>query len=116
MEYSKTYGGVKWAFVPYFKPGKLQTLPQKRCAYKIRDTGGKPMVGPGDFQYLESKYKEPQKIKTYEPYRRRLGIGLAQPHCQRKYHRFHDCYKHRRRTSSCVCSTDTCKPLRRSKP
>ena len=57
-----------------------------------------------------------KKIKTYEPYRRRLGIGLAQPHCQRKYHRFHDCYKHRRRTSSCVCSTDTCKPLRRSKP
>lgn len=66
MEYSKTYGGVKWAFVPYFKPGKLQTLPQKRCAYKIRGSNGKPMVGPGDFQYLESKYKEPQKVKTYD--------------------------------------------------
>ena len=65
-EYSKTYGNVKWEFVSYFKPGKLQSLPQKRCAYKIRDTGGKPMVGPGDFQYLESKYKEPQKIKTYD--------------------------------------------------
>ena len=66
MEYSKTYGSVKWTFVPYFKPGKLQTLPQKRCAYKIRGSNGKPMVGPGDFQYLESKYKEPQKIKTYD--------------------------------------------------
>ena len=24
------------------------------------------MVGPGDFQYLESKYKEQQKVKTYD--------------------------------------------------
>ena len=24
------------------------------------------MIGPGDFQYLESKYKEPQKIKNYD--------------------------------------------------
>ena len=66
LEYDKKYGGVKWAFVPYFKPGKLQTLPQKRCAYKIRGSNGKPMIGPGDFQYLESKYKEPQKVKTYD--------------------------------------------------
>ena len=66
MEYDSKYGNVKWEFVKYFKEGKLQTLPQKRCAYKIRGANGKPMVGPGDFQYLESKYKEPQKIKNYD--------------------------------------------------
>ena len=66
MEYDSKYGNVKWEFVKYFKEGKLQTLPQKRCAYKIRGANGKPMIGPGDFQYLESKYKEPQKIKNYD--------------------------------------------------
>lgn len=66
MQYDSKYGSVKWEFVKYFKEGKLQTLPQKRCAYKIRGSNGKPMVGPGDFQYLESKYKEPQKIKNYD--------------------------------------------------
>ena len=66
MEYDSKYGNVKWEFVAYFKPGKLQTLPQKRCAYKIRGGNGKPMVGPGNFDYLSSKYKEPQKVKTYD--------------------------------------------------
>ena len=65
-EYDKKYSDVKWDFTKYFKEGKLQTMPQKRCAYKIRGSNGKPMVGPGDFQYLESKYKEPQKIKNYD--------------------------------------------------
>lgn len=66
MQYDAKYGNIKWEFVKYFKEGKLQTLPQKRCAYKIRGENGKPMVGPGDFQYLESKYKEPQKIRSYD--------------------------------------------------
>ena len=66
MKYDSKYGSVKWEFVKNFKEGKLQTLPQKRCAYKIRGENGKPMVGPGDFQYLESKYKEPQKIRNYD--------------------------------------------------
>ena len=38
----------------------------KDCAYKIKSAGGKPMVGQGRFGYLESKYKEPHKIKTYD--------------------------------------------------
>lgn len=66
MEYDPKYGNVKWEFVKYFKDGKLQTMTQKRCAYKIRGENGKPMVGLGDFQYLESKYKEPQKSKNYD--------------------------------------------------
>ena len=45
---------------------KLQSLGQKSCAYKIRGSGGKPMIGQGDFKYVESKYKEPQKVKVYD--------------------------------------------------
>ena len=60
------YNGIKWSFVPYFKPGKLQTLSTKDCGYKVRGENGKPMVGLGRLNYLESKYKEPQKIKSYD--------------------------------------------------
>ena len=66
IEMEPKYNGVKWAFVPYFKPGKLQTLATKDCAYKIRGTNGKPMVGLGRLNYLESKYKEAQKIKLFD--------------------------------------------------
>lgn len=66
MEYDSKYGNVKWEFVKYFKEGKLQNLGTKDCAYKIRGSNGKPMVGPGRLSYLESKYKEPHKIKNYD--------------------------------------------------
>ena len=66
MKYDDKYGSVKWDFVKYFKEGKLQTMSAKDCAYKIKSAGGKPMVGQGRFGYLESKYKEPHKIKTYD--------------------------------------------------
>lgn len=65
LEYDNKYGGVKWTFVPYFKPGKLQTLGAKDCAFKVKASNGKPLVGQGRLAFLESKYKEPHKIKTY---------------------------------------------------
>ncbi len=66
IEYDPKYGNVKWAWVPTLKPGKLQKLKQTQCAYKIRGEDGKAMCGPGNFQYLESRYKEPQNIKHYD--------------------------------------------------
>ena len=66
MQYDPKYSSVKWAFVEYFKPGKLQTLGAKDCAFKVRDSSGKPNVGPGKLGFLESKYKEPHKIKTFD--------------------------------------------------
>ena len=65
-EYDSKVGGVKWAFTQYFKPGKLQNLGLKDCAYKIKSSGGKPVVGPGKLAFLESKYKEPHKIKKFD--------------------------------------------------
>lgn len=66
MKYDSKHNGVEWKFVPYFKPGKLQSLGQKDCAYKVRGSNGKPMAGQGKLNYLESKYKEPKKIKTFD--------------------------------------------------
>jgi hypothetical protein len=65
MEYDKKYSNVKWEFVKYFKEGKLQTLTAKDCAFKIRGSNGKPLVGVGRLNYLESKYKEPHKTKSF---------------------------------------------------
>lgn len=65
-EYDSKHGNVEWKFVLYFKPGKLQTFGAKDCAFKIRGSNGKPVVGQGKLGYLESKYKEPKKIKTYD--------------------------------------------------
>ena len=36
------------------------------AAFKVKGLNGKPIVGPGRFKYLESKYKEKQKIKTFD--------------------------------------------------
>lgn len=66
MKYDSKYGNVEWKFIPYFKPGKLQALGTRDCAYKIRDAKGRPMAGQGKLNFLESKYKEPKKIKTYD--------------------------------------------------
>lgn len=66
MKYDSKHNGVEWKFVPYFKAGKLQSFGQKDCAYKIRGSSGKPMAGQGKLNYLESKYKEPKKIKTFD--------------------------------------------------
>lgn len=66
MKYDSKHNNVDWKFVPYFKPGKLQSFGQKDCAYKVRGENGKPMAGQGRLNYLESKYKEPKKIKTFD--------------------------------------------------
>ena len=67
MKYANKYGNVKWAYVKYFTPGKLQgAITDKKCAYKVKDIGGKLLIGPGRFNYLESKYKQKQKIKIFD--------------------------------------------------
>ncbi len=65
-QYDSKYNNVKWEFVKYFKPGKLQTFGTKDCAYKVRDSSGRPLIGQIKLNYLESKYKEPHKSKQYD--------------------------------------------------
>ena len=66
MKYESKHGGVSWKFIPNFKVGKLQTLGTKDCAYLIRASNGKPLAGQGKLNFLESKYKEPKKIKNFD--------------------------------------------------
>lgn len=65
LEYTSTASGVKYDWEKYFSVGKLQTLSLKHCAFNIKDDGGKPNRGQGVLNFLDSKYKEEQNVKTY---------------------------------------------------
>ena len=66
LEYDPKYSSVKWEWTTTVKAGKMQNLKQNQAAYKIRSANGKPMCGCGNFDYVSSKYKEPQKIRNYD--------------------------------------------------
>ena len=42
------------------------SLKGKQVIYKVKDTKGKSAVNKGKVDFMESKYKEPQKVKTYD--------------------------------------------------
>ncbi len=48
-----------------YKPGKIQSLKFKKGMYKIKDLKGKIVNGTANLDFLPSKYKEKQNIKTY---------------------------------------------------
>ena len=67
MQYDSKRKGVDWKYVDYFSPGKLQgAVRDKNAVFKIKDLGGKFLVGLGRFNYLDAKYKEPQKSKKFD--------------------------------------------------
>lgn len=64
-KYDSTYKSIKWQWIPNFKAGKIQALKFKFINYKTKDLKGKNLVGQAKIDFMESRYKEPQKIKTY---------------------------------------------------
>ena len=65
LEYDPKWGGVKYDWKVYFAPNKLATLPFKSVAVKLKTDSGKFDVGEGKMNFIASKYKEEQPIKTY---------------------------------------------------
>jgi len=63
--YDENYKNIKWSWVKNYAAGKIQALKFKQIIYKTKDLKGKNLVGKSKLDFLESKYKEPQKIKTY---------------------------------------------------
>ena len=63
--YSSNLGGVKWGWEDHMKVAKIQGLKFKALIYKVKDKKGKNVVNFATADFLESKYKEPHKIKTY---------------------------------------------------
>lgn len=64
-DYSSSLGNPAWAWKKNFVVSKLQGLKFKGIVYKTKDLKGKNVVNYGSVDFLESKYKEPRKSKTY---------------------------------------------------
>lgn len=66
LEYDAKYSNVSWKYVTIMKEGKLQALTLGKCGFKIKGDKGFQQCGTGLLEFLPSKYKEPQKIRTYD--------------------------------------------------
>ena len=64
-EYSSNLGNVNWAWKDIMNVAKIQGLKFKNCIYKTKDKKGKNVVNYVIVDFLESKYKEPHKIKNF---------------------------------------------------
>lgn len=86
-KYDDTYKSIKWQWIPNFKQGKVQALKFKFIIYKTKDLKGKNLVGQAKIDFLESRYKEKQKIKNYNFSRFTNGINTNESDDSNK-HRF----------------------------
>lgn len=86
-KYDDTYKSIKWQWIPNFKQGKVQALKFKFIIYKTKDLKGKNLVGQAKIDFLESRYKEKQKIKNYNFSKFTSGISTNESDDSNK-HRF----------------------------
>ena len=64
-KYSDKYGDAQLKYKERYKPGKIQSLGAKICAYKIKNTKGKFSSGLMKVDFLASKYHEQHNSKQY---------------------------------------------------
>ena len=57
-------------------------MKSKQVIYNIKDLKGKSIVNKGKVDFIEAKYKEPQKVKTYDF--SKFTSGIAEPEKVRK--------------------------------
>ncbi len=76
IEYSNSYKSIKWDWKENIKSGEVQALAFKTIVYKTKDLKGKMVVGKAKVDFLESKYKEKQKIKFYNFAKFTNGINI----------------------------------------
>lgn len=75
-EYDPNYKSIKWDWKENIKSGEMQALAFKAIVYKTKDLKGKMVVGKAKVDFLESKYKEKQKIKFYNFAKFTNGINI----------------------------------------
>lgn len=64
-EYSDKLNSPNWAWKDYMHNGRMAGLKFKNIVYKTKNKSGKNLVGFGNVDFLESKYKTPHKSKKY---------------------------------------------------
>ena len=63
-KYKNDYNTAKGTY-EYFKPDKLGSLKAKQCAYKVLNPKGGLQIGKGKVAFVDSQYKEKQKVKFF---------------------------------------------------
>ena len=68
---------IKTKFTPnqFYKPGKVQSLKFKNCAYKLKDIKGGMINGTAVLDFIPAKYNEKQKVKNYNFTKYSAGIS-----------------------------------------
>lgn len=66
VEYDPKKSGISYKWKPNFETSKIMSLKSKQVIYKIKDSSGKSIVNKGKVDFIESKYKETQKVKNYD--------------------------------------------------
>lgn len=87
--YSSSLGNVNWKWEDHMKVAKIQGLKFKACIYKTKDKKGKNVVNFATVDFLESKYKEPQKVKMYNFDKFNNGIHHEDSTKKNKKQKFH---------------------------
>ena len=64
-KYASNLMGIKYNYKVKYKPGKIQTIKFKQCAYKIRNLSGKFDNGVVNLNFLSASYYENKKVKQY---------------------------------------------------
>lgn len=65
-EYDPKKGNIEYKWKANYAAGKIMALKGKQVIYKVKDLKGKSAVNKGKVDFVEAKYKEPQKMKKYD--------------------------------------------------
>ena len=74
--YDENYKNIEYKWVKNYAAGKIQALKFKQIIYKTKDLKGKNVVGKSKLDFLDSRYKEPQKIKKFNFAKFVQGISI----------------------------------------
>ena len=77
--YDSKYASIKFEWKPNYTAGKIMSLKAKQIIFKVKDSKGKSYVAKGKIDFLESKYKEPKKLKEFNFEKFTNGIASEVP-------------------------------------
>ncbi len=77
--YDTKYSSIEFKWKPNYTAGKIMSLKAKQIIFKVKDSKGKSYVAKGKIDFLESKYKEPKKLKEFNFEKFTNGIASEVP-------------------------------------
>lgn len=83
-EYDENFKGVIWTYKENQNHAKIQALPFKSLVFRTKDINGKWVCEVGKVDFIETKYKEPQKIKNFNFTKFTNGITTSEPETKSK--------------------------------